>query len=48
VFPVLTYPDRDVNEILDILRDKKNEIMEVAPRTHSLEDAFFKLIKEAN
>jgi ABC-2 type transport system ATP-binding protein len=40
--------DSDVNGILDILREKKIEIMEVAPRRHSLEDAFFKLIKEAD
>jgi ABC-2 type transport system ATP-binding protein len=41
-------PDRDVNEILDTLREKKYEILEITPYRYSLEDAFFKLIKEAN
>jgi ABC-2 type transport system ATP-binding protein len=40
-------PENEVNTILDILRDKKMEIIEVSPCRHSLEDAFFKLIKEA-
>lgn len=40
-------PDKDVGEIIDLLRSQKSRIIEINPKIFSLEDAFFKLIKES-
>jgi ABC-2 type transport system ATP-binding protein len=41
-------PDNGVNSIVDEIREKKISLLEVSPHRYSLEDAFFKLIKEAS
>ncbi|MCD4782633.1 MAG: ABC transporter ATP-binding protein [Candidatus Eremiobacteraeota bacterium] len=45
IFAVVV-PDNDVGEIIDTLRNEKGNIIEIKPRRFSLEDAFFKLVKE--
>lgn len=47
IFAVVV-PDNDVGEIIDAVRNEKGNIIEVKPRRFSLEDAFFKLVKERN
>jgi len=42
----IVIPDNDVGEIVDAVRNEKGDILEIKPRRFSLEDAFFKLVKE--
>lgn len=42
----LIAPRSDINQIMDDIREKGAKVLEVSPHRYSLEDAFFKLIKE--
>ncbi len=42
----IVIPDTDVNPLIDDIQSRGGKIKEVAPHRYSLEDAFFKLIKE--